>query len=216
MSARVATNVTLAVQSTLGSASAAATVLTLANPGVVTINTHGFSNADYLVATSIDGMVQLDGQAVRVANVTTNTFELEGLDTSAFSALVASSTTFKKVTAFTTFSNATNITMPDGDPAKLDATRLISQVKEYLFGLADAPDGTVASLYDPSITAVSKIRAATLANTTLVFRITWANSYKTLFNAYVVGGQGFDASQNTVVTASVKFTPRGQVMEFTS
>lgn len=216
MAGRVATNVKLELQSTLGTASNAATVITLANPGVVTINTHGFSNGDYLVATSIDGMVELDGQAVRVASVTTNTFELEGLDTSSFTAMVASSTTFKKVTAFVTYSNATNVTMPDGAPAKLDATRLISKRKEYLFGLPDAPDGSIASLYDPQVTAVSKIRTATLANTTLVMRITWSNSYKTLFNAYVNGGQGFDASQNAVVGATVAFTPVGQLIEFTT
>ena len=62
MGARVATNVKLEVQSTIGSASNAATILTLANPGVVTINSHGFTNGDYLICTSIDGMVELDGQ----------------------------------------------------------------------------------------------------------------------------------------------------------
>lgn len=216
MAGRVATNVTVAVQSTLGSASNAATVLTQANPGVVTINSHGFTNGDYLICTSIDGMVELDGQMVRVANTTTNTFELEGLDTSGYSAMVASSTTFKKITAFTTLSNSTNLTMPDGQPAKLDATRLISKRKEYLFGLPDAPDGSISTLYDPSVTAVSKIKAATLANTTLGFRITWSNGYKTIFNAYVSGGQGFEASQNAVVTANISFTPVGQLLEFTT
>lgn len=216
MAGRVATNVKVEVQSTLGSASNAATILTLANPGVVTIASHGFSNGDYLICTSIDGMVELDGQMVRVANITTNTFELEGLDTSSFTALVASSTTFKKISAFATLSNATNLTMPDGTPAKLDATRLISKRKEYLLGLPDAPDGSITTLYDPQISAVSKIKAATLANTTLGMRVTWSNGYKTIFNAYVSGGQGFEASQNQVVTANIAFTPVGQLIEFTT
>lgn len=216
MAGRVATNVTLALQSTLGSASAAATVLTLANPGVMTITAHGFSNGDYLVITSIDGTVELDGQAVRIANKTNDTFELESLDTSSMSALVASSTTVQKVTAFTTLSNSTNLTMPDGNPAKLDATRLGSKKKEYLFGLPDAPDGQITTLYDPSITAVTKIKTATIANTCLVMRITWSDGKKTLWNAYVSGGQGFTASQNQVVTANVAFTPRGQLIEYAS
>ena len=164
----------------------------------------------------VDGMVELDGQMCRVANSTTNTFELEGIDTSSYTALVASSTTFKKITAFSTLSNATNLTMPDGQPAKLDATRLISKRKEYLFGLPDAPDGSITTLYDPQVTAVSKIKAATLANTTLGIRVTWSNGYKTIFNAYVSGGQGFEASQNAVVTANISFTPVGQLIEFTS
>lgn len=216
MGARVATNVKLELQSTLGAASNAATILTLANPGVVTINAHGFSDGDYLICTSTDGMVELDGQMVRVDNSTTNTFELEGLDTSSFTALASGATAFAKITAFTTLSNATNMTMPDGSPAKLDATRLISKRKEYLFGLPDAPDGSINTLYDPSITAVAKVKAATLANTTLGMRVTWSNGYKTIFNAYVSGGQGFEASQNQVVTANIAFTPVGQLLEFTS
>lgn len=216
MGARVATNVKLELQSTLGAASNAATVLTLANPGVVTINTHGFSNGDYLICTSIDGMVELDGQMVRVANITTNTFELEGLDTSTFTALVASSTTFKKITAFTTLSNATNLTMPDGQPAKLDATRLISIRKEYLYGLPDAPDGAINTVYDPQITAVSKIKTATRTNAAIGMRVTWSNGYKTIWNAYVSGGSGFEASQNQIVTANIAFTPIGQLLEFTT
>lgn len=216
MGARVATNVKLEVQSTIGSASNAATILTQANPGVVTISSHGFTNGDYLICTSTDGMVELDGQMCRVANSTTNTFELEGIDTSSYTALVASSTTFKKITAFSTLSNATNLTMPDGSPAKLDATRLISKRKEYLFGLPDAPDGSISTLYDPQVTAVSKVKAATKANTTLGIRVTWSNGYKTIFNSYVSGGQGFEASQNAVVTANIAFTPVGDLIEFTS
>jgi len=216
MGARVATNVKLELQSTLGAASNAATILTKANPGVVTIVAHGFADGDYLICTSIDGMVELDGQMCRVANKTTDTFELEGIDTTNFTTLVSASTTFKEITAFTTLSNATNLTMPDGSPAKLDATRLISVRKEYLFGLPDAPDGAITTVYDPQITAVQKIKAATLANTALGMRVTWSNGYKTIWNALVSGGQGFEASQNQIVTANVAFTPIGQLVEFTT
>jgi hypothetical protein len=216
MAGRVATNVTLAVQSTIAAATVAATAISQANPGVVTV-THAYSVGDYIIATSTDGMVQLDGQMFRISAVTgTTAFTMEGIDTTNFSAMAASSTTFQKITAFSTLSNATNITMPDGAPAKLDATRLISQVKEYLFGLPDAPDGSISCLYDPSIAAVALIRTAAIANTTLGFRISWSNGKKTIFNAYVSGGQGFDASQNSIVTATIPFTPRGQIIEYAS
>ncbi len=216
MSARVATNVTLAVQSTIGSATVAATAITQANPGVVTV-THAFSNGDYVIATSSDGMVELDGQMFRVSAVVgTTAFTMEGVDTTLYSAMVASSTTFKEITAFSTLSNATNITMPDGTPAKLDATRLISKRKEYLFGLPDAPDGSIATLYDPSVTAVGLIKAATKTNTTLGVKVTWSNGKITIFNAYVSGGSGFEASQNTVVTATIAFTPVADLIEYAS
>lgn len=216
MGARVATNVKVEVQSTLSAASAAATAITLANPGVVSLGSHGYSNGDYLIATVTDGMVELDGQMVRVANSTAGTFELEGIDTTSYTALVAGATTFKKITAFSTLSNATNLTMPDGQPTKLEATRLIAKRREYLFGLPDAPDGSIDTVYDPQIGAVSKIKAATKANTPLGFKITWSNGYKTIFNTYVSGGQGFDAQQNAVVKANIAFTPIGDLVEFTT
>src|SRR4051812_13427077 len=102
MTAIVGTNVKVEVQSTLGSA-VQSSAITLANPGVVTATAHGFNNGDVVVATVSAGMVELDGQACRVANKTTDTFELESLDTTAYTAVVAASTSFKKVTAFSTF-----------------------------------------------------------------------------------------------------------------
>jgi hypothetical protein len=219
MGGRVAVNVKLELQSTLGSASAAVgdAGITQANPGVVTLAAHGYSDGDFLIATSIDGMTELDGQIIRVANSTTNTFELEGIDTTSFSAAVAASTTFKKITAWTTLSNATNCTMPDGAPTKLDATPLTEKyAKRYLFGLPDAPDGSIDSMYDPSVTAVAKVKAASIAHTTLGMRLTWADGKKTAVNAFFSGGQGFDANQNQVVKAKIAFTPVGQVLEFAS
>jgi hypothetical protein len=219
MGGRVAVNVKTELQSTLSSASAAVADagITQALPGVVSLTAHGYSNGDYLVVTSTNGMTQLDGQAVRVANKTTDTFELEGLDTTNFSPAIAGGTTFKKVTAFSTLSNATNVTMPDGNPTKLDATPLTEPFnKRYLFGLPDAPDGKITTMYDPAVGAVALVKAASIAHTTLVMRLTWADGRKTLVNAFWSGGQGFTASQNTVVTADISFTPQGQLLEFAS
>ena len=75
-------NVAVAMQSALAAADTISGI-TKANPGVVTATSHGLSNGDY-VFLSVSGMHQLNDRVVRVANVATNTFELEGVDTSAF------------------------------------------------------------------------------------------------------------------------------------
>ena len=64
------------------------TGITQANPGVVTANAHGLSNGDSVYLTGIVGMTELNSGTVpyTVANVTTNTFELSGIDTSAYTA----------------------------------------------------------------------------------------------------------------------------------
>lgn len=50
--------------------------ITKANPGVVTIASHGYSNGDWVYITGIGGMTELNGLIWVVANVTTNTFTL--------------------------------------------------------------------------------------------------------------------------------------------
>jgi hypothetical protein len=52
------------------------TAITNANPGVVTAPAHGYANGDWVFASGIGGMVQLNGLAWIVTNSTVNTFEL--------------------------------------------------------------------------------------------------------------------------------------------
>jgi hypothetical protein len=55
------------------------TAITNANPAVVTAAGHGLSDGDYVEITS--GWLRANGRIFRVDNSTTDTFELEGLDT---------------------------------------------------------------------------------------------------------------------------------------
>ena len=56
------------------------TAITKANPGVVTANSHGYSNGDFVVITSVVGMTEVNGKTFKVSNKATNTFELENVD----------------------------------------------------------------------------------------------------------------------------------------
>ena len=55
------------------------TAATKASPGVLTSNSHGFSNGDEIFITAISGMTELNGRNYRVANTATNTFSLTDL-----------------------------------------------------------------------------------------------------------------------------------------
>ena len=56
------------------------TGITQANPGVVTSSSHGFANGDTVVISGVVGMTQVNGKRFKVANVATNTFELQDID----------------------------------------------------------------------------------------------------------------------------------------
>lgn len=216
MTAIVGSNVKVEVQSATvaDSPPISVTAITLANPGVVTANGHGLANGDVVKFAVSGGMVQLDGQAARVANVTTNTFELEGLDTTDYDAWTTG--TIDTIESFATFASAQSISMPNPAPVKLDTTTLIQKVKTYVFGLPDAPDGSISGLFNPQGAAEAIIKTATQNNSSVVFRITFAAGQKRIFNAFVSGGSGFTMASNQVATATTAFTPLGYVLDYAS
>lgn len=60
--------------------------VTQANPGVVTANNHNLANGDLVMLSGIVGMTEVNDIQFSVSNVTTNTFELTGIDTSGYTA----------------------------------------------------------------------------------------------------------------------------------
>lgn len=53
---------------------------TKANPVVVTVAAHGYSNGDLVDLSDVEGMTELNGKRFKIANKTTNTFELTDVD----------------------------------------------------------------------------------------------------------------------------------------
>ena len=53
--------------------------ITKANPAVVTATSHGYTNGDEIIITGVVGMTEVNGKRFKVADKTTNTFELQTL-----------------------------------------------------------------------------------------------------------------------------------------
>ena len=115
------------------------TAITQANPAVVTSSSHGFTNGDRIFIKSVAGMTELNNREFTVANKTTNTFELSGINSSGFTAYSSGGTAGKIVEVTTTYS-ATDIfeinhaqsadvlylAHKDHEPAKLTRTTATS------------------------------------------------------------------------------------------
>ncbi len=56
------------------------TAITAANPAVVTSSSHGYNNGDFVTISSVVGMTEVNGKTFKVADKTTNTFELQDVD----------------------------------------------------------------------------------------------------------------------------------------
>ena len=68
------------------------TNITQANPAVVTVASHGYTNGTDVWMNSVSGMTQLNSRRFRIANVTTNTFELSGVDSTGYTAYTSGGT----------------------------------------------------------------------------------------------------------------------------
>lgn len=58
--------------------------ITNANPAVVTSASHNYQNGDIVYIASVGGMTQVNNLQFTVANITANTFELSGIDSTAY------------------------------------------------------------------------------------------------------------------------------------
>lgn len=91
------------------------TAITNANPAVVTCAAHGLTDGDIIVLAS--GWNKLNEKAVRVANSDTNTFELEGVDTTNTTSFPAGGGvgTLREVTSWVQISQVLENTSQGGD-----------------------------------------------------------------------------------------------------
>lgn len=196
----------------------AVTGITLANPGVITATAHGWSNGDYGYAEETgSGMAQIDGQAIRAANVAANTLEAEGLNTTNYSTFVSGN--IYKVSTWATLSNATDFTIGGGEADKLDATTLLDFIKQEEQGQLAAETVSINMFADPLSTAVARLRALALSNGGTghqayrsVFRITYPASALEIFWFGEPSIPGFAQQKQQLATGSFQVTVKGYMM----
>lgn len=167
----VVRNVKLEVALTY-SAAKTVTAVTLANPGVATSSAHGLANGavGYWTATG-GGMPQVDGQATRVYNQSTNAFDLQGLDTTNYSAWVSG--TFTPVATWATLAEMTDFSYGGSTADQLDDTKAGDVIKQVLFGPLPADVAQVGVLSQTySATAMAFIESAAINQAYCVFRLT--------------------------------------------
>jgi uncharacterized protein (TIGR02217 family) len=71
------------------------TGITKANPAVVTAASHGFTNGKIIYIAAVGGMTQVNSIAFTIGNVTTNTFELTGIDSTNYNTYTSGGTASK-------------------------------------------------------------------------------------------------------------------------
>lgn len=187
------------------------TAVTNANPGVATATAHGMSDSTAGYFDNVEGMVQLNGQGIRIDDPTANNFDLQGLNTTSFSAYVSGD--FFPVLTWQTLAEATSYSIGGGDAQKLDVTTLLDVIQQQENGLL-APQTLSLNVIAQTVpsAAMLLVEASAQAGTKLVVRITHPDgSVRICYGEPSFPGE--DVQQGAVGTGSLNFSVKGFVLK---
>jgi hypothetical protein len=200
-SAVVWKNVSVSMQSALA-ASKTITAVTKANPAVASCTAHGYSNGD-IVYIEAQGMRQINERAFRVAGVTTDSFQLEGIDSSSFDTFTSG--TAAKATLGTSITTATSISASGGEFDMIDTTTIHDNARSQIPGLPSAISFTMEHLWDVSNAGQAALKLASDNQDRRVFKFQFGSGGKVIYFAGYVGFTGLPGgtAQDKVTTQAV-------------
>ena len=199
-------NVNVAMQSAIA-ATKTVSAVTKANPGVVSSTAHGYNNGDY-VYIDVLGMYQIDEKVVRVANKTTDSFELEGVDTTNFDTFTSG--TVQALTFGTAITTALTVNGSGGDFAFVYTTTIHANTKTQIPGLPSAISYQFSHIWDAADGGLLAMKAASDIQGKRAFRFTFGTGGKVLCFAGYVGCSMLPGGQaQGLVTTSAVITMNG-------
>lgn len=182
-----------------------------ASPGVVTKVAHGLTAGMAGYFTGLDGMVQLEDQAIRVAGVTTDSFTLQGLDTTDYSDWVSGNLVM--ASTWSTLAEATSYSIPDANSEDLDATTLLDVIDVTEAGNLSAQPLTVNVLAKETLSAaMTLIEAAARKGTKMLVRITLQQGAVRLYYG-IPSAPGEDVQAKALGKGSLSFKGRGFLLK---
>lgn len=197
-------NVTVSMQSALGTAISISSIAVGATATVTTGSAHSYTTGDFVLIAAT-GMRQVDGRVYRIASASGSTFVLEGEDTTSYDAFISG--TVKKITYGTNIATATNLSASAGSFQFIDVTTIHVNARQQIPGLPDAINYEFTNLWDPADTGLIAMKAASDNQAQRAFRFQFGTGGpKVVFNGYVgctmlPGGQAQDKVEtNATIT----------------
>lgn len=186
------------------------TAVSKANPGVASSTAHGQVDGTVGYMSGVTGMAQLDGQAVRVNTVLTDSFALEGIDTTNYATFTAG--TFVPISVWSTLSRAASYQIGGGEADKIDNTTLLDVIKQEINGLLAAQTVSFElKLETIDDEAMGLINVAAMNGSYLVFRITLSDGAQRVFRGQP-SMPGENVGQGALGTGSISVTVKGAVL----
>jgi len=211
MSVQIWSDVDVDVQTALAAAKAI-TAISKANPAVAMAAGHGYLSED-VVLLRVKGLGELDYAVVRVGAVTSDTFVLEGIDTTDFSGSFISGTA-AEVTFGVSADTITDVTPSGGDAAKV-AINTIHKKRDFNAVGKETPlSYALGSLWDVEDPALLAFRAASRAKQILAIRFGFADGTQVLFAGQPSTSLAPGGAAGAAVTTPVSIDVRGWLQAY--
>lgn len=175
------------------------TQITNDNPGVATSATHGLSSGDILLLSMPS---RLDQRVARVDNEDTNTFEIEGINTTSTSLYPSGFGvgTAQEVTDFVPLSQITDAQSSGGDQNFYNWVYLEDGRQRQRPTFKNARSLAITLDYDPDLAWHAELIAASEAGTVKVFKATLPDGAVLYYSFYV----GYDGEPTFTINENQK------------
>lgn len=179
---------------------------TNASTAVLTATAHGLTDGDYIVLTS--GWSRLNGRTFRVDNCTTNTFELEGIDTTNTSVFASGSGvgSFKKVSTWTQVQQILNTATSGGEQQFADYQFLEADAAVRIPTFKSPAQLTISIADDPALPGYVAVKAANDDRVPRALRLSMPNGSKIAYNAYISIGSMPSLTVNEIMAVEMTAT----------
>jgi hypothetical protein len=201
---------------TLASRGAAKTItaITKAHPPVVSSTAHGYNDGD-LVLLRVTGLVDADYLVARVDNKTTDSFELENIDSTNWAGTLSSGSAYKL--AMTTAAATLTDINPSGGEAEDINVRTIHNTRDKVIPGNFSPlVHNFGSLWDPGDPALAAMRSYTKTKSPVAVEFIFATGVKVLGCAIPSTSMAPGGAAGATVTTPVKVAWQGDLTFYTT
>lgn len=204
------TKVAVAVQTVLA-ASKTITAITKASPAVASSTAHGFTNGQE-VKLVVAGMLELNNAVVRVANITANTFEIEGWDSTLFNTFTSG--TAALITFGASAATITDVSNSGGEAKSVDITTVHDDTDKEIPGSKTALSYSFGNLWDPADPALLELKKADNVKGTRAIKISFSSGAKVYFDCYPSVSLAPGGSKGEAVTTPASFKLTGPISAY--
>jgi len=205
MGVRLPNGIILALATAYGDAKTIS-ALSNANPGVATSTAHGFTDGDFIELTS--GWQKINGRIIRVDDADTNSYELEGFDTTSTSLYPAGSGigSARKITTFTQISQIIGLTTSGGDMQFSNFSFLENDFESQLPTQSSAQSLEIEIADDPSLAGYQALKTAGEDKAIRALKVTMPDGSLILYNGYVSFNETPTMTKDSIMTVRATFS----------